>query len=229
MQTNSGHQQFYPGHRASRGDTCPRCASRRHATCHAFTGLITLLNPAQYCLLLTDPRQRLSLPVKLCGCLADAGFQSALIRRQRAGVYPGLRELRALALYRLPEPVIFELQVGGGFLCRLHCAHLRVSGVFGVFKLDGQRCGFIFRFFKRLTGHGKLCARFPESVNSGRLRIQIAQAVLRSADIASKGFAGSLDRLKRSACPVYCVKQYLNPDVIAHGGFRFAEAPCRAM
>jgi len=63
-----------------------------------------------------------------------------------------------------------------------------------------------------MTGHGKLCARFPESVNSGRLRIQIAQAVLRIADIASKGFAGSLDRLKRSACPVYCVKQYLGND-----------------
>ncbi|SAJ18665.1 Uncharacterised protein [Enterobacter cloacae] len=179
--------------------------------------------------MLTDPRQRLPLPVKLCGGLADAGFQTALIRRQRAGIYPGLRELCALALNRLPEPVVFELQVSGGFLCLFHRARLRFRGVFGVFKLDGQRGGLLFRFVKRLTGHGKLCARFPESVNSGRLRIQIAQGVLRSADIASKGFTGGLDRLKRSACPVYCVKQHLNPDVIAHGGFRFAAAPYRAM
>ena len=179
--------------------------------------------------MLTDARQCIALPVKLRGCFADAGFQSALIRRQRAGVYASLRELRALALYRLPEPVIFELQVSGGFLCRLHRARLRVSGVFGVFKLDGQRCGLLFRFVKRLTGHGKLCARFPESVNSGRLRIQIAQGVLRSADIASKGFTGVLDSFERSACPVYCVKQHLKSDVIAHGGFRFAAAPYRAM
>jgi hypothetical protein len=101
--------------------------------------------------------------------------------------------------------------------------------VLRVFKLDGQRGGFLFRLVKRLAGHGKLCARFPESVNSGRLRIQIAQAVLRSADIASKGLAGSLDSFERSACPVYCVQQYLNPDVIAHGGVRFAAAPFRAM
>ena len=172
------HQQFYPGHGASRGYTCTRRASRRHTTGHILSGLIALLNPAQLRLLLTDPRQRLTLPVKLRRCLTDAGFKTMLVSRQRAGVYPGLCKLGALALYRLPEPVIFELQVSGGFFCCLHRARLRFGGVFRVFKLDGQRCGLLFRFVKRLTGHGKLCARFPESVNSGRLRVKVAQGRL---------------------------------------------------
>ena len=115
MQTNSRHQQFYPGHGASRGYTCTRRASRRHATGHILSGLIALLNPAQLRLLLTDPRQRLTLPVKLGGRLADAGFKATLVSRQRSGINPGLSKLGALALYRLPEPVIFELQVSGGF------------------------------------------------------------------------------------------------------------------
>ncbi|KJQ04153.1 hypothetical protein VE13_24090, partial [Enterobacter hormaechei] len=88
------------------------------------------------------------------------------------------RQREALALYRLPEPVIFELQVSGGFFCRLHRARLRFGGVFRVFKLDGKLCGLLFRFIKRLTGHGKLCARFPESVDSGRLRVKVAQGRL---------------------------------------------------
>ncbi len=174
MQTNSRHQQFYPGHGASRGYTCTRRASRRHATGHILSGLIALFNPAQLFLLLTDPGQRLTFPVKLRSCLTNAGFKATLVSRQRAGVYPGLCKLGALALYRLPEPV----QVSGGFFCRLHRARLRFGGVFRVFKLDGQRCGLLFRFVKRLTGHGKLCARFPESVNSGRLRVKVAQGRL---------------------------------------------------
>ena len=52
-----------------------------------------------------------------------------------------LRELGALALYRLPEAVVFELQVSGGFLCRLHRARLRGCGVLRVFKLHRQRRG----------------------------------------------------------------------------------------
>lgn len=155
--------------------------------------------------MLTDARQCITLPVKLRGGLAYAGFQTALVCRQGAGINTGQHELGALSLYRLPEAVVFELQVSGGFPGRLHRARLRGCGVLRVFKLDGQRCGFLFSLVKRLAGHGKLCARFPESVNSGRLRIQIAQAVLRSADIASKGLAGSLDSFERSACLVYCV------------------------
>lgn len=81
-----------------------------------FTGLIPLFNPAQLCLLLADPRQRLTLPVKLRSSLTDAGFKATLVSRQRSGINPGLSKLGALALYRLPEPVIFELQLSGGFL-----------------------------------------------------------------------------------------------------------------
>ena len=172
------HQQFYPGHGASRGNSDTGSASRRRTPREGFTGLIPLLNPAQLCLLLTDPRQRLTLPVKLGGRLADAGFKATLVSRQRSGINPGLSKLGALALYRLPEPVIFELQVSSGFFCRLHRTRLRFGRVFRVFKLDGQRCGLLFRFVKRLTGHGKLCARFPESVDSGRLRVKVAQGRL---------------------------------------------------
>ena len=172
------HQQFYPGHSPCRGNSDTGSASRRRTTRKGFTGLIALFNPAQLCLLLTDPRQRLTLSVKLRSCLTDTGFKATLVSRQRAGVYPGLCKLGALALYRLPEPVIFELQVSGGFFCCLHRARLRFGGVFRVFKLDGQRCGLLFRFVKRLTGHGKLCARFPESVDSGRLRVKVAQGRL---------------------------------------------------
>lgn len=115
MQTNSPHQQFYTGHCASRGNSDTGSTSRRRTPREGFTGLIPLFNPAQLCLLLADPRQRLTLPVKLGGRLADAGFKATLVSRQRSGINPGLSKLGALALYRLPEPVIFELQVSSGF------------------------------------------------------------------------------------------------------------------
>ncbi|MNS47377.1 hypothetical protein D3C72_799040 [compost metagenome] len=108
-------------------------------------GFVAFLDRAQSGLLLTDPRQRVTLAVELRGCLADARPEPPLIGRQLAGINPRLRELGALTLHGLTQAVVFELQVSSRFLRRFQCARLCERGCLGVFKLDGQRGRFLFR------------------------------------------------------------------------------------
>ena len=96
----------------------------------------------------TDARQCFTLAVKLYGCFTDGGFQALLIARQFAGINPGLTELLTLTLYGQPETVIFELKVSRAFLRELERPSLCAGRIFGVFKLDGQRGGFLLCLFQ---------------------------------------------------------------------------------
>ncbi|VFS33720.1 Uncharacterised protein [Serratia liquefaciens] len=80
-----------------------------------------------------------------------------------------------LALYSLPQAVVFELERYGAFTCGIHCLRLRARRLFRIFKLDRQRGGFLLRFLQLLTGNGELRACLAKPVNTGCLAIQFTQ------------------------------------------------------
>ncbi|MNS75022.1 hypothetical protein D3C72_1085190 [compost metagenome] len=83
-----------------------------------------------------------------------------------------------LAFNGFGEAVVFRLQPVGGTLRGFKHLRLRARRAFGVFKLRGKGLRFQLRFLKRVTGDGKLCAGFPESLDARRLRVKFAQAFL---------------------------------------------------
>ncbi|MNI34246.1 hypothetical protein D3C73_882340 [compost metagenome] len=176
-----------------------RSARARHIARQWLSGLIALTHCTEFCLLLADARQRLPLAVELGGGLTDGGFQAALVGGEGPGVNPGLRQLLALTLHRLTQPVIFELQLGGRAFGRLHQLRLCAGRLLGIFKLHRQRGGFLFGFCQRLTGDRQLSTRFTESLDAPGLCVQLFKVLPGVADFRRQRFTRCLDAFKRAA------------------------------
>ena len=80
-----------------------------------------------------------------------------------------------MALYGLPQAVVFELERGCAFAGGIHCLRLCARRLFSISKLDRQRGSFLLRFLQLLTGNGELRACLAKPVNTGGLAVQFTQ------------------------------------------------------